>query len=176
MPPPLYRFTVGCSVAILGYVGFSSALFLATRSVLFLVLALPGLIALGYRALRHIRARQLLAEVQRTCAPRGVRCLIIYSNSPVWEEHVKAHWFPRLGPMADTLNWSERAAWQESLAVRVFRKFCFQSRNFNPAIIVFRGLDDPLVFRFFYAFHEAKDGRSLYLSALEGQAFEALGV
>src|SRR5439155_17111193 len=109
-------------------------------------------------------------------AARGVRCLIIHSNSPLWEGHVETHWFPRLGKMADTLNWTERAAWPESLAVRVFRQFCFQSRNFNPAIIVFRDLDDPLVFRFFYAFHEAKDGRPQYLSALEGQAFEAPGV
>jgi hypothetical protein len=178
MPPALYRFPVGCLAVVLVYVGVSTALFVATRSILFVALALPGLIVLGYQALRRLRARQLLAEVRRTCAPRGVRCLIIYSNSPLWEGHVKTHWLPRLGPMADILNWSERAAWQESLAVRVFRQFCFElpRRNFNPAIIVFRGLDDPFVFRFFYAFHEAKEGRPLYLNLLESQAFEALGV
>jgi hypothetical protein len=175
MPTPLSRSPIGCSVAVLGYVGLSGALFAATHNVLFLVLALPGLVALGYLAQRRIRVRQLLAEVRRTCAPRGVRCLIIHSNSPVWQGHVKTHWFPRLGPMADALNWSERAAWPESLAVRVFRQFCLQRLNFNPAIIVFRGLDEPLVFRFFYAFHEAKSGRPQYLSALESQAFEALG-
>jgi hypothetical protein len=154
MPPPLYRFPVGCLAVVLVYVGLSTALFVATRSILFVALALPGLIVLGYQALRRLRARQLLAEVRRTCAPRGVRCLIIYSNSPLWEGHV------------------------ESLAVRVFRQFCFElpRRNFNPAIIVFRGLDDPFVFRFFYAFHEAKEGRPLYLNLLESQAFEALGV
>jgi hypothetical protein len=168
--------SIGCSVALLGYVGLAIAFFAVTRNVLFLVLGLPGLVALGYLALERIRVRRLLAEVRRTYDPRGVRCLIIHSNSALWEAHVQAQWLPRLGPMADTLNWSERASWPESLAVRVFRRFCLQRRNFNPAIIVFRGVAAPLVFRFFHAFQEARSGRPQYLSALESQAFEALGV
>jgi hypothetical protein len=176
VPPALFPPSLGCLVAVLGYLALTGALFVASRNILFIVLALPGLFALGYRARQRLRARLILADVQRTYGPSGVRCLIIYSNSPVWQDHIRTQWFPRLGAIAETLNWSERAAWPDALAPRVFRHFCFQARNFNPAIIVFRGLQQPLVFRFFYAFHEAKDGRPQYLSSLETQAFEALGL
>jgi hypothetical protein len=60
--------------------------------------------------------------------------------------------------------------------VRLFREFCPGPRNFNPAVLVFRDLQPPLVFRFFYAFQEAKHGQSQYLEALEAQMFVALGV
>ena len=76
--------------------------------------------------------------------------------------------------MAISLNWSEREQWASSLAVRVFRHFCAADRNFNPAVIIFRGLRRPLVFRFFYAFHEEKLARPQYLASLESQLFEVL--
>jgi hypothetical protein len=39
---------------------------------------------------------------------------------------------------------------------------------------VFRDLEEPLVFRFFWAFREAKSGRRELLDELEARLFEAL--
>jgi hypothetical protein len=72
------------------------------------------------------------------------------------------------------VNWSERATWRSTLAVRIFDWFCGRERNFNPAVVVFRGMSAPLVFRFFYAFHEAKQGSPQFLAALEQQLFATL--
>jgi len=118
----------------------------------------------------------LLAIVQKRWASRGVRCLLIYSDSPLWRDHIRTGWLPRFEGLAVTLNWSERASWRSDLGVRVFRWFCGQRSNFNPAVVVFRGLSRPYVFRFFYAFQETKAGRNQYLSTLESQMFEAIGI
>jgi hypothetical protein len=58
----------------------------------------------------------------------------------------------------------------------VFKRFCGQRHNFNPSVVVFRGLRAPLVFRFFYAFREVKAGRDEYLRRLEADLFEELGI
>jgi hypothetical protein len=71
---------------------------------------------------------------------------------------------------------SERQRWTRTLEVRVFRHFCGESLNFNPAVVVFRDYREPLVFRFYYAFHEAKVGRTRYLEELENRMFEALAL
>jgi hypothetical protein len=63
---------------------------------------------------------------------------------------------------------------KRSLAVQVFRHFCDGQRNFNPAIVVFRHLESPLVFRFFYAFHEARNGRGEYVAKLESKVSAVL--
>lgn len=81
---------------------------------------------------------------------------------------------PRLAGISATLNWSERSRWSRTLEVRLFRHFCGESSNFNPAVVVFRGYREPLVFRFYYAFHEAKIGRTHYLEELETSMLEAL--
>jgi hypothetical protein len=49
-------------------------------------------------------------------------------------------------------------------------------RNFNPAVVVFRGRSAPFVFRFFYAFHEAKQGNPQFVATLEKQMFRALQI
>jgi hypothetical protein len=118
----------------------------------------------------------LLSAAERAWAASGVRCLLIHSDSPVWSGHVQAQWLPSFGQFARQLNWSHRATWPPSLEVRLFRQFCLGQFNYNPAVLVFRGLRSPLVFRFFYAFHEAKHGNAQYLERLEAQMFAALGV
>jgi hypothetical protein len=117
----------------------------------------------------------LLHRVRVEWSSRGVRCLLVHSNSPVWKGRVETEWLPRFESIAIKLNWSERSQWRRSLEVQVFRHFCPSHRNFNPAVIVFRGHRAPWVFRFYEAFHEAKIGRSRYLDELEARMFEVLG-
>lgn len=117
-----------------------------------------------------------MEPASRGCAlaPRGIRCLVIHSDSPTWQDHIRDTWMPRLGGRATSLNWSERNRWPNSLEVRLFRSFIEGRLNFNPAVLVFRGLRRPLVFRFYYAFQQAKYGRAQYLEALEAQVFQAV--
>jgi hypothetical protein len=145
-----------------------------TEYAIFLLLGIPGMLVVTLGFWHFVYSLALLTAVSLRWAPRGVRCLVIHSDSPVWAPHVIERWLPRLAAQSEVLNWSQRASWHNSLAVRLFRHFCGTQRNFNPAVVVFRGLRYPLVFRFFYAFQEARTGRSQYLAQLESQMFEIL--
>ena len=87
------------------------------------------------------------------------------------ENRIRDSWLPRFGQQAVLLNWSERAHWPRSLEVRLFKHFVAAQQNFNPAVLVLRGAERPLVFRFFYAFQQAKHGRPQYLAQLEAELF-----
>lgn len=126
--------------------------------------------------INRLRSLSLLIEWRRVLAPRGVRCLVVYSESPTWQRHIEEVWLPRVGDQAVTLNWSARATWTHSLEVRVFKRFVDGRRNYNPAVLVFRGLRQPGVYRFYYAFQEAKHGRTEYTESLEAELFQELGV
>lgn len=177
VPDPLVTtIPAGCFVLAGVYLAACTAWFLATRSATPVALAVPAVLLLVLALLMFLKGRALLARAQVSWAGRGIRCLIVHSDSPIWQEHIAERWIRRIGPRAVTLNWSERATRKGSLEFEVFRWFSGTDHNFNPAVIVFRGLRRPLVFRFFYAFHEAKVGRTQYLEQLEKQMFEALGV
>ena len=135
-----------------------------------LLFALPLTIALG----REAYGCALIAAASRAWVRGGIKCLVVHSNSPLWADHIRTKWLPRTGKAAVLLNWSERATWRPSLSVRVFNHFCGRTHDFNPAVVVFRGFRRPLVFRFFYAFQEAKHGRTRYLESLERDLFAAL--
>ena len=165
---------VGCAWAIAGYAAFCLWKYSHSRWLGWVLLAAPALIITTMALIRAAYGIALLAVARFILEPRGVRCLLVHSYSPIWEPHITATWLPRLGRMAAPLNWSERASWNRSLEVMLFRHFCMGRVNFNPVVLVFRGLRRPLVFRFFYAFHEAKHGRTEYLAMLEGQMFTAL--
>jgi hypothetical protein len=172
-PDRLLRILV---VIALIYLGACLAWRAATRSLLPIVLAVPAVLGLWKAIARHLHGSDLLSRVRKEWAPRGIRCLVVHSRSQTWSMHVRSRWLPRLGSSAATLDWSERSTWPpESLEAQVFKQFCGSYRNFNPAVVVFRERKPPLVFRFFYAFQEAKGGRHSYLDDLEKQMFEALG-
>ena len=172
MPPRLEAQSPGCAAAILVFLLVCVVLFWQTRWLAWVGLALPAVIALGTVIARELRGRFLLAECRRILAPRGVSFLVVYSESPAWEAHIRDTWLPRLGPTAVLLNWTDRARWKPSLEVRLFNHFIKSWRNFNPAVLALRGLERPLVFRFFYAFQQAKHGRTEYLKELEGELFK----
>jgi len=169
-PPVL----AGCLVWLAMHLFLCASLFAFTQSLVIAAFALPALIVMGGIGARFAYGLVLLAVVRRTWSKRGVRCLMVYSHSPTWETHIRTTWVPRLGAMAVALNWSERSSWRSTLEVRLFRRFCGQQHNFNPAVVVFRGLDEPQVFRFFHAFQELKAGRPEYVQHLESELWKAL--
>jgi hypothetical protein len=177
VPPTIERAApVGCLIALGIYLGLCLALFALTGSFATMAFGLPAIVIAGSLVVRFMYGLGLLFAVRLRWSARGVRCLIVYSDSPAWEAHIRTTWLPRFGHLAVALNWSERASWRPTLAARLFRRFCGRKRNFNPAVVVFRGLRQPHVFRFFYAFQEVKAGRREYLHRLESELLKVLGV
>lgn len=175
-PDPLGTrpFPPGCLVKTSVYLVGCAIGWAVTRSAVSIVLGAPALILLTFAFVRFVTELGLLVRVRAEWATEQIRCLVVHSNSERWDGYIRSRWFPRFGSGARYLNWSERSKWEPgSLEVRVFRRFC-GTRDFNPAVIVFRGLRTPLVFRFYHAFREAEHGRRVYLDDLEKQMFEAL--
>ena len=104
--------------------------------------------------------------------------ILVLSDSPNWKEYIEREWVPRLGERVIALDWSARKSWSRSLPVRLFKYFLISGDNFNfnPAVILLRGLRHPYVYRYYYAFHDAKHGRPEILQQLEAHMFSEFHV
>jgi hypothetical protein len=90
--------------------------------------------------------------------PQGKNILFVYSDNPIWREHMTAQLLPLVHERAVALNWSERSKWPRlSFRVHVFRSFGGGS-EFNPLIVLFRPWRPARVLRFWRAFKEWKHG------------------
>jgi hypothetical protein len=106
---------------------------------------------------------------------RGYNVLFVYSNSPIWQEHIEKHIFPRLGNRAKILNWSERCQWHfpPTLARLAFHHFGGH-REFNPLAVVIRPFRFSRTFRFWKPFQDFKHGRPEALEKMEREFFDLL--
>jgi hypothetical protein len=120
-----------------------------------------------------ISALLLLSVVWLAWCPRRRFAIVVYSNSPVWQNYFERLVIPRLGERAVVLNWSERKRWTLSLSVILFRVFA-GSRDFNPIAIVFEPLAWPRAFRFYKAFRSFKHGRPEDVEKLRLEFFSLL--
>jgi hypothetical protein len=105
---------------------------------------------------------------------RGIRGVLVYSNSPNWQEYIEEEWLPVIGKHTKILNWSNHKKWRKSLSVLLFKYYCGTYNNFNPSVILLRGARTPLVFRFFFAFRDAKHGNQEALNNLEERLFKEI--
>ena len=103
---------------------------------------------------------------------RGRYALVVYSDSPIWQEYFEQRVVPAVGGRGVVLNWSERKRWSYSLPVALFTVFG-GTREFNPLAIVFQPLAWPRRFRFFNPFQAFKHGRP---QEVEDMRREFLGV
>ena len=106
---------------------------------------------------------------------RGRDILFVYSDSPVWHDHMEQRVLPHLGPRAIVLNWSERKHWRLSLARMAFYHFGGY-RQFNPLAVVFRPFRRTRTFRFWQPFRDFKHGQPENLQRMESQFLELIGV
>jgi hypothetical protein len=167
---------------VLGGLGLS--LLLATwRNPLRVLAVFVGLIALlaalaasiyvwglcsGWWALRRFRA---------AWRAKGKDLLLVYSNSPHWQQYVEQVWLPRWGHRAVVLNWSERAKWKRPFPpeVTLFRAFGGRE-EFNPlAIVVPSKGGHPKIVRFWLAFRDYKHGKDRLLREAEAELERYLG-
>jgi len=120
-----------------------------------------------------ISALLLLSVVWLTWCPQRRYALVVYSDSPVWQEYFETQVISRLGARAVVLNWSKRKRWTLSLPVMLFQVFG-GSRDFNPIAIVFQPLLWPRRFRFYKAFRSFKHGRTEDVDELCREFFRLL--
>ena len=118
-----------------------------------------------------VSALLLLSLVWLTWCPRRRYALVVYSNSPIWQEYFETQVIPRLGERAVVLNWSERKRWTFGLPAMLFRVFG-GTRDFNPIAIVFEPMRWPR--RFYKAFRSFKHGRPEDVEQLRREFFRAL--
>ena len=100
-----------------------------------LLVSLPFLL-IG-RAYGYMRGKQLVARFREDFARHGVVGILVYSNSPNWQEHIETEVLPALARNVLTVNWSQRNTWRRSapLPVRVFLHVK-PRKHFNPLGIV----------------------------------------
>jgi hypothetical protein len=140
-----------------------------------LILLSPLLIALGLIILvAHFTARMALyALVWILWCSRGRNVLYVYSDSPIWKDHIESEVIPRCSDRVVILNWSRRKRWRVSLATLLFHHFG-GSKEFNPIAIVFRPFRKRIEFRFWRPFHEWRKGNTQNLKAMERSFLELL--
>jgi hypothetical protein len=143
---------------------------------LLLLILLPIVLSLALLALViyvcHRLALYMLVWV--LWLPRGKNALVVYSDSPIWQEYMLTHVMPLIKEHAIVLNWSERNKWPRwSFRVHVFHWFA-GDREFNPIVILFRPLRRARVFRFWSAFKEWKRGNEQAVEGLRQELLSAL--
>jgi hypothetical protein len=140
-------------------------LFLPLLPLFLLVALVAGIIFLAYGLL-------LRFAVELSWGVRGKRVLLVYSNSPHWQEYIESMWLPRLEPHAVVLNWSQRSRWRKEcrFAARVFWHFS-PYQGFNPMAILFPRLRLARRVSFYQAFRDMKHGKEAKLREAEEALF-----
>ncbi len=116
------------------------------------------------------KALLLLAQMQSK--DTGKVGILVTSDSPHWKDYIEEEWLPRLSDAVSVLNWSQRSHWASSIQTRIFYKFVGAEENYCPSVVLLRGLKHPLIFRYYYAFRDARHGNAAARSALEARMFE----
>ena len=107
--------------------------------------------------------------------PRGRVGVMVYSNSPNWQQDIEETILPAVRQRLVVLNWSERRLWRNDLAVWCFRLVNFGGRsNFNPMAIVFRPWRPLRTVRLFQAYRDAKHGNPRELESKKKKLFELI--
>ena len=133
------------------------------------VLAVPGIVMWTQELVQRLR-------MIYTWHRRGILGLLVYSESPHWQAYVEQEWLPKFSDQLLVLDWSNRRSWGKSLETALFNWYLGHDWNFNPAIVLSRGMRKPLIFRFYYTFRDAKHGNLAALERLERRLFEELNL
>lgn len=157
----------GCMLVAVG-IGALGALLGRRHPVLAGFCALP-LLGVAWPAARYLA---LLLRARRM----SVRAIVVTSSSPLWAAHIETRWLRDLPPDILALNYSDRhdAHGPARFGWAAHRLFLGTDREFCPAVIAFRGLRHPTIFRFFAAFKQFRQGRPEALHVLEARLLPLL--
>ena len=137
--------------------------------ILILVLVLWA----AFASFSWVRGHILRGRFRRRWGSHGKDILLVYSNSPNWQEYIEQNWLPWLGERAVVINWSERAQWRRTVPLEssVFRHFA-GDREFNPCAIHVPVRGRVTVIRFWQAFQDLKHGKDGLLRKQEARLRE----
>ena len=169
-PSPDPKSKVGCLsvAALIGVFGIAiSTKYNKYWPILF---TLPILIML----FQIIDAKLLLSAGMKRVRTKHIHGVLVTSDSPNWKEYIENKWVPRIGSSLEILNWSAHTTWKRTVYTRLFYKFVGTRENYCPSVVLLCDLKEPLIFRFFYAFRDAKHGNMEALDKLEQRLFEEL--
>lgn len=98
--------------------------------------------------------------------------MLVYSESPNWQDYIEANWLPRLRSHAVILNWSDRNDWKQAkpLEAKILRHWGGYS-EFNPMAVYFPRVGKVKTIRFFKAFRDFKHGKERSLKQAESELF-----
>ena len=163
-----------------------------------LLIALSPLIAVGLVWDRY-REGALRRRFMRAHGPQS-RGILVYSNSPNWQQYIETNWLPRIGNRLVILNWSERDHWSDRFPLEAQLARRIGEREFNPAAIVLLpnatrstltgwlhairhldlvgmlspGVPSKEIVRFFQPFKDFKHGKDHALRAAEARLWRLL--
>ena len=121
-----------------------------------------------------IDSKILLSRAMRIANKKHVYGVLITSNSLNWKVYIENKWVPRIGSSIEILNWSMHKTWKRTMYTKLFNKFVGTNENYCPSVVLLRGIKEPFVFRFFYAFRDAKHGNTESLNKLEQRLFKEI--
>src|ERR1051325_7532600 len=78
--------------------------------ILFLLVAVLPIVLLALAAY-GVAALLLQVALWLVWLPFGRRVLFVYSDSPVWQQHIEENILPQLPRRSVVLNWSQRRHW-----------------------------------------------------------------
>lgn len=171
-PETSLQLDYGCASFLIVISGLAAYYIIQMRLWGFLIFCAPAIGVTIYWLYGRILLLVCMYERHR----RGIRGIVVTSASPNWSDYIEKNWLSRLGDQFKLLNMSEKKKWDKTLSVRVFSHFCDYWENYCPAILLYRGLRRPLVFRFFYAFRDHKHGNEEALRNLEDNLFNLLNI
>lgn len=123
------------------------------------VLLLPILVPYGVAL--WLRGKWLVRRFREEFGRKGRYAILVYSESPNWQDYFEEHVITPAGGHAVVLNWSERRLWKKSrsLPISVFLHFK-PATEFNPYALVFLPKGRLREIAFFSAFRDHKHGRT----------------
>jgi hypothetical protein len=166
--PRIGCFLVTLFLAVIG-MAFSAA---SKKGIKFwnVIFAVPLIIII----VQFLYEKGLLVTAKHKTDLYSIHGVLVMSDSANWKQYIEDIWLPKIGNFMQMLNWSEHKKWRRSIYTMLFYRFVGTNENYCPSVVLLRGLKQPLVFRFFYAFRDAKHGNRLELSKLEQRLFEEL--
>jgi len=167
---PLERLApAGCAVLAFVLVGYATYAVITMPAARFGIAGLLAAIPLTilwerWRLARSVRSfRQL----------HGARdLLLVYTDSPHWQEYIEQRWIPRWEGRAVVLNRSS-PDWNNRPEAALWRRVAGRSDH-TPVAILLPSSGRPRVFRFYRAFLDRKHGKDTALRALEAELTNAL--
>lgn len=128
-----------------------------------LVVSLPFMAV--YSGLHTVRGMNLDRAYRRKFASRGKFAILIYSESPHWQDYFEERILPGISDHAVVLNWSERREWRtnRTLPIKVYEHHR-PYREFNPYALVYGPQGSPTRIPFFAAFRDNKHGKPAALT------------